>query len=246
LTAQDQPNTRPRWARWVFFFVLLSLIGSCVYAISHIVSAPAEPVPEIEHEKLKSDYVLMLLQCLLGIVVLFLPSALERRLRIAIPNFMFVLFVVFLYAAIFLGEVRSFYYRVPHWDLILHGFSGLMLGALSFSLISLLNYSESIRSHMSPAFVALFAFTFAVSMGVVWEVYEFAVDGIFGLNMQKHTLESGEPLVGRAALRDTMYDLIVDSIGATIMSIVGYISLKHRKGWISRMLVRRTSQLPLD
>lgn len=232
---------RSGWARAVFLFVLASLIASCIYAIYGIVHAPETSVGP-EPQKLKSDYVLTLLQCILGIVVIFIPSILERRLHIAIPNFMFVLFVVFLYAAIFLGEVRSFYYRIPHWDLVLHGFSGLMLGALSFSVISLLNDAPGIRSHVSPAFVAVFAFTFALALGAVWEIYEFIVDGVFGLNMQKHSLRTGEPLVGRAALADTMYDLILDALGALAMSIVGYISLKHRKGWISRMLVRRVQK----
>lgn len=222
----------------IFYFVLFSLIASAIYAIVSIVYAP--PGPEtVEHEKLKSDYVLTLLQCILGIIVIFLPSILERRLNLAVPNFMFVLYVIFLYAAIFLGEVRSFYYRVPHWDLILHGFSGLMFGALSFSVITLLNDIESIETHLSPAFVAVFAFTFALSMGVIWEIYEFAVDGIFGLNMQKYLTETGEPLVGRAALMDTMLDLIVDAIGALIMAVIGYISLKHEKNWISTFLLRR-------
>lgn len=237
----EESDRKTGWARGIFLFVLLSLILSCVYAIFRIICTPAGPVPEIEHEKLKSDYVLMLIQCTLGIIVIFLPSVIERRLQIAIPNFMFLFFVLFLYAAIFLGEVRSFYYRVPHWDLILHGLSGLMLGALSFSVISLLNDTENIRTSMSPAFVAVFAFSFAVSIGVIWEIYEFIVDGVFGLNMQKHSLESGEPLIGRAALVDTMWDLILDAIGALIMSVVGYVSVKHRKGWISPMLVRRTA-----
>lgn len=232
-------QTRPAWTKAVFLFVLLTLVSSAVYAIVEYLHAPAEPVPEIEHEKLKADYVLMLIQCILGIIVMFIPSFLERRLSIAIPGIMYVLFLVFLYAAIYLGEIRSFYYRVPRWDLVLHGFSGLMLGALSFSAIRLLNDSERVTFSLSPAFVALFAFTFAVSMGVVWEIYEFAVDGTLGLNMQKFALEDGTPLVGREALRDTMWDLIVDALGAIVMSVVGYISVRHRKGWTQRLMARR-------
>jgi len=236
-----QRTVRPGWAKAIFLLVLATLIGSCVYAIVGVVSAPAGPVPGVEHEKIKSDYALMLVQCVLGIVVMFLPSAIERKLRITIPGFMYDMFVVFLYAAIYLGEIRSFYYRIPHWDLILHGFGGLMLGALSFSVIDLLNDSEKVKVNLSPTFVAVFAFCFALAMGVVWEFYEFAVDGLLGLNMQKFALENGQALVGRQALVNTMNDLIVDAAGAIIMSAAGYVSVKYRKGWIPRMLVKRTA-----
>lgn len=229
---------RAAFANGVFILVFLTLIGSSIYAVAGLVMAPSEPSPEIVHQKLKSDYALMLVQCVLGILVMFLPSALERRLRVAIPGFMYILFILFLYAAIYLGEIRSFYYRVPHWDLLLHGFSGLMLGALSFSVIRLLNENERVRLDLSPAFVALFAFSFAVSMGVLWEIYEFFVDGLLGLNMQKYALENGRVLSGRKALADTMGDLIVDAVGAIIMSVIGFISVKYRKGWVGRMLIK--------
>ena len=126
--------------------------------------------------------------------------------------------------------------------MLLHGFSGLMLGALSFSVIRLLNETERVRLNLSPAFVALFAFSFAVSIGVIWEVYEFVIDGLFGLNMQKFALENGRILEGRAALADTMGDLIVDGAGAIIMSGIGYVSVKYRKGWMGRMLIRYRSR----
>lgn len=238
----NEPNAKPRWARAIFLLVLATLVLSSLYAIVGIASAPGKPVTTIAYEKTKSDYVLMLVQCVLGIIVMFLPSMLERRLRIAIPGFMYAIFIIFLYAAIYLGEIRNFYYRIPHWDLILHGFSGLMLGALSFSVVVLLNDTEKVKVSLSPAFVAVFAFCFAVAMGVLWEFYEFAVDGLLGLNMQKFALEDGQELVGRAALVNTMGDLIVDAVGAMIMSAVGYVSVKHRKGWVARLLVRRTAR----
>ncbi len=237
----NESNIKPRWAKGIFVVVLLTLIVSAVYAVVGVVSAPVGLVPGVEHEKIKSDYALMLVQCLLGIIVMFLPSVLERRLRIAIPGVMYVVFIAFLYAAIYLGEIRSFYYRIPHWDLVLHGLSGLMLGALSFSVITLLNDAEKIRVSLSPAFVAVFAFCFAVAMGVVWEFYEFGIDGLLGLNMQKFALENGELLVGREALVNTMGDLIVDAVGAIVMSVVGYISVRYKKGWVARLLVNRAA-----
>jgi uncharacterized membrane protein YjdF len=151
---------------------------------------------------------------------------------------MLIMYAVFLYCAIYLGEVRDFYYRVPHWDTILHIFSGAALGALGLSVVSLLNQSEAITVSLSPVFVALFAFCFALSLGVVWEIYEFIIDGLLHTNAQKYALESGEPLIGQAALMDTMKDLIVDGVGAFVISTIGYVSLKYKKGWLERLLIK--------
>ena len=88
-------------------------------------------------------------------------------------------------------------------------------------------------------FVSLFAFCFAITMGVVWEIYEFSFDGLLGLNMQKFRLESGEALIGRAALADTMEDLIVDAAGALVMAIIGFFNLKrHNRRAMGQMLIR--------
>jgi mannose/fructose/N-acetylgalactosamine-specific phosphotransferase system component IIC len=180
----------------------------------------------------------MLLQCILGAAAMLLPGLLTRRVGLNIPSAMIIAYAVFLYCAIYLGEVRSFYYNIPHWDTILHTFSGAALGALGFSLISLLNKSESITFSLSPIFVAMFAFCFAVSLGVLWEIYEFSMDYVLGTNMQKYALESGENLIGQAALTDTMKDLIVDAIGAFAVSVTGYISLKYKKGWFEKFQLK--------
>ena len=154
----------------------------------------------------------------------------------------FCFFTCVLFCAIFLGEVRNFYHVVPYWDTILHTFSGGMIAALGFSFLSLLNKDENIHLKLTPFFVAFFAFTFAITMGVVWEVYEFLADGLLGLNMQKFALGNGSLLVGREALKDTMEDLIVDGIGAFIISVIGYISLKYNKGWVEKLLLKRRNK----
>ena len=139
------------------------------------------------------------------------------------------MYLVFLYCAITLGEVRDFYYRVPHWDTILHTLSGVMLGFFGFMVIDILNRDKNTSVNLSPIFVSLFAFCFAVSIGLVWEIYEYSFDGILGLNMQKFRLEDGTELIGRAALSDTMDDIIVDALGALSASVYGFIHLKVRQ-----------------
>ncbi len=109
-----------------------------------------------------------------------LPTLIERSWHIAMLSLMYAAFVVFLYLAIYLSEMRSFYYRVPNWDTVFHSLSGLMLG----------------------------------------------------FNMQKRALDDGKPLMGRAALADTMKYLIV---GALVAAVGGYLSIRHDPKWIRRI-----------
>lgn len=220
------------------YFAFISLALSLIYTGVMAVISPRGEIIMESGEKIKTDYILMFFQCLLGFLAMLLPSILEKRINLSVPSNMIFLYFAFLYFAIYLGEVRSFYYLVPHWDTILHTFSGAMIGALGFSVISFLNKSEDINLQLTPLFVAIFAFCFSVTLGVVWEIYEFSFDKIMGLNMQKFALADGTLLKGQEALIDTMKDLIVDGIGAFIISVIGYISLKYKKGWIERLRVK--------
>lgn len=218
--------------------IFISFIIPMAFIIYKIIIAPATNDENIDGVRVKADYILMLSQCILGIIAMIVPSRISENKKIEIPSNIYFLYVLFLYAAIFLGEVRNFFYRVPFWDLILHTFSGAMLGILGFSFVNLLNKSDKIHVELSPIFVAIFAFCFAITLGVIWEVYEFIGDGVLGLNMQKFALKNGIQLVGREALKDTMEDLIVDGIGAFVMSLIGYISLKYKKGWLEKILIK--------
>ena len=227
------------WEKVVVWTVLVTLIFSVVFVIIMMIKSPWETKSNEPNARTKGDYSLMLLQCVLGILAMFLPSMLEHRIKIIIPSRMMIMYALFLYGAIYLGEVRNFYYVIPYWDTILHMSSGGMLGALGFSVIVLLNNTDRVPINLSPVFVAFFAFCFAISIGVAWEIYEYAFDGLLGLNMQKFALQDGTLLVGRDAVSDTMQDLIVDVVGAGAISGLGYISLKYKKGWVERLLLRK-------
>ncbi len=219
------------WKMAIGYIVFITLAFSIVYSILKIIQTPPEGTPSGEH--FRSDYVLMLIQCCLGLAVISLPSFLEKKWSFEIPNYMCIMYFIFLYCAIYLGEVRNFYYLIPHWDTILHAFSGAMLGALGFTLVSILNDAERVTVALSPFFIALFAFCFALAVGAVWEIYEFSGDLIFGLNMQKYRLADGTELIGNAALSDTMKDIIIDAIGALVVTTIGYFALigkiKHKR-----------------
>lgn len=227
------------WKQVFNYFVFFSLVISLVFVTIAMYFAPTVESRIDPYQRVKGDYVLMLSQCALGIFAMLLPGILKKRINLEIPSTMLLLYAIFLYCAIFLGEVRSFYYNVPHWDTILHTFSGAMLGALGFSFITLLNRTDKVPVNLSPAFVAVFALCFALALGVVWEIYEFAADCLMGTNMQKFGTEAGELFLGQAALMDTMKDLIVDTLGAVAISVVGYLSLKYKKGWIEKLLLHR-------
>lgn len=179
----------------------------------------------------------------LAIMMLTLaPAALGRRLRLVdVPAEFELLAVLFVFAALFLGEVRGYYARFWWWDIALHTTSGLLLGILGFLLVYVLNEDERIDLHMRPRFVALFAFTFALSVGALWEIFEFAMDRSFGVNMQKPMFD--DP----SGLTDTMWDLIVDAVGALIISVLGWWYMHRRvdsfiEGWI-RKFIRRNPRL---
>lgn len=216
-------NHHEKVKRTVAIILWISLLLSIGYAAIRIVTAPSSPENAAEGVRLKSDYVLILIQCLLGLVVMTLPTFIEKRWRIVLPGTIVILYFVFLYCAIFLGEVFSFYYRIPHWDAMLHAFSGAMLGALGFVLVDFLNREQQVKVSLSPFFISLFALSFAVMIGVLWEIYEFSFDALLSLNMQKHSTSSGLPLVGTAALNDTMTDLIIDTLAALTVAVIGGI-----------------------
>jgi hypothetical protein len=129
---------------------------------------------------------------------------------------------------LFLGEVRGYYARFWWWDVLLHIGAGFLLGILGFLLVHVLNEKEEIELHMKPGFVALFSFMFAMGLGAVWEIFEFAMDQGFGLNMQK------------SGLVDTMWDLIVDGVGALIISVLGWNHLRQagRNSFLERWIDR--------
>ncbi|MGJ7911031.1 hypothetical protein [Neobacillus sp. LXY-1] len=218
----------PKRKTWIFRIVLTLLIMSIIYAIYMFFTTPSGPAQN-EYDRVRSDYVLMILQCVFGSIVIFLPSEVERRFRVDIPDIMEIIYFIFLFCAIYLGEVRNFYYRIPYWDLILHCFSAAMLGSLGFVIVNFFNKTEKLNIQLSPFFVALFAFCFALACGAVWEIYEFTADGLLGTNMQKFITAEGTILIGHEAVADTMEDIIVDALGALVMSTVGYINLRKQQ-----------------
>ncbi len=196
--------------------------------------------------------------CILTLVLLILPSVVQVTFKISLPTPLEITMLAFVFAAEILGEISAFYIKFAYWDTILHTLNGFLCAAIGFSLVDILNRSERFHMTLSPLFTAITAFCFSMTIGVLWEFFEFSGDMLLNLDMQKdtviHTISStmldatatntvvhinnitdvsvnGNTLPGYLdiGLIDTMEDLIVNFIGATIFSIIGYFYVKKRK-----------------
>lgn len=236
LTAAEREAVAVRRNKIMYALTLASFVLPIIYIVIRMVFF-SDSVSENEagyHSH--ADYILMIVECLLGCLVINIPTLLSKRFKFEIPALLYTFYIVFLYCAIFLGEVRSFYYVIPGWDNNLHTMSSMMTGFFGLMVVYILNRDEHVVVKLSPFFIALFAFTFSVTIGSLWEIYEFSFDGLLGLNMQKFMKADGTQLVGHDALRDTMKDIIVDALGALVSSVIGYIAIKFEKNWFKPKL----------
>ena len=126
--------------------------------------------------------------CLLVLVLFMLPSFLERKLKIDLPDTLEIIILIFIFAAEILGELGCYFIHYPSWDTMLHTTSGFLCAAIGFSLVNLLNKDNRISLSLSPLYMAIAAFCFSITIGVLWEFIEFSADRLFLLDMQKDTV----------------------------------------------------------
>lgn len=126
--------------------------------------------------------------CGLTLLLLIIPSFVQVTFRVEVPTTLEIIILLFIFAAEILGEISEFYLVFPFWDTVLHTLNGFLAAAIGLSLVDLLNRSEKIIFHLSPLFTAIVAFCFSMTIGVVWEFFEFGMDMAFGLDMQKDTI----------------------------------------------------------
>lgn len=126
--------------------------------------------------------------CVLVLVLFMLPSFLERKLKIDLPDTLEIIILIFIFAAEILGELGCYFIHYPSWDTMLHTTSGFLCAAIGFSLVNLLNKDNRISLSLSPLYMAIAAFCFSMTIGVLWEFIEFSADRLFLLDMQKDTV----------------------------------------------------------
>ena len=197
--------------------------------------------------------------CVLVLFLFMLPFFIQKNFGIRLPSTLEIIILLFIFAAEILGELQSYFIQYPYWDTMLHTTNGFLCAAVGFSLIDILNRDAKIKFTLSPVYVALAAFCFSMTIGVLWEFFEFGMDRLFHMDMQKDTIvhtissvmldptNSNIPITidgitsvavnGRdlgftgyldIGLYDTLEDLFVNFIGATVFSVIGYFYLKHR------------------
>ncbi len=218
-------------------------------------------------EAFKGDYYNVFL-CGLTLVLFMIPTFVERRLHINVPNTLEIIILLFIFSAEILGEIQEYYLRLPFWDTMLHTLNGFLMAAIGIAMVDILNRSRKFKVRLSPAFVALVAFCFSMTVGVVWEFFEYGMDCFFHTDMQKDTwvtavssvslnpegrnvpqqvavesvLVNGEswPAYLDIGLHDTMKDLLVNFVGAVIFSVIGALYIMGRgKGWFAPRFIPR-------
>lgn len=153
----------------------------------------------------------------LALISSFFPALIERNLKITLPTSLEFISFLFIYAAIFLGHVAQLYDKIWWWDVLLHASAGVALGFFGFLVLYTLYVSGKLVARRG--LIIFFAFTFALALGAIWEIFEFTLDVLFKTNNQQ--IQTG--------VTDTMYDLILDSVGALISVVVGYAYMLRRK-----------------
>ena len=126
--------------------------------------------------------------CALSLVLLILPSIISRKLKIVLPDTLEIVILLFIFAAEILGELNSFYVRVPHWDTMLHTINGFLCAAIGFALVDMMNRNDRFTFQLSPLYLAIVSFCFSMTVGVLWEFFEFSGDYFLGMDMQKDTI----------------------------------------------------------
>ena len=172
--------------------------------------------------------------CVLTLFLFAMPSLLEKKLDIDLPNTLEIIILLFIYAAEILGEIGAYYVTFPYWDTVLHTLNGFLCAAIGFSLLDILNRHNRARFHLSPLYLAIVAFCFSMTVGVVWEFFECTMDQFFFLDMQKDTVVHSigtillDPTGGNhpVALHNIVDVIVVQADGSqTALGLGGYLDI---------------------
>ena len=172
--------------------------------------------------------------CIRALLLFSLPSLIERRLHIDLPDTLEIIILLFIYAAEILGEIQEYYVIIPFWDDILHTLNGFLFAAVGFSLVNILNRNKRVMLELSPFYMAVTAFCFSMTIGVLWEFFEWGVDTFMAKDMQKDTVLQAIHSVtlhpeGRnipVHIRDIADVILVHSDGTqTALGVGGYLDI---------------------
>lgn len=203
--------------------------------------------------------------CLLVLILLVLPFIMEEKVKIEFSSSLEIVMLLFIFSSEILGELNAWYQKIPNFDTLMHTITGFVMGAVGFSLVNMANNSSRVGVKLNPKFLLVASFCFSMTIGVLWEFFEFGVDQIFNVDMQKDTyinqinsvmfdkekenkvynVEIDSVIVNGIewegyidiGLIDTMKDLIVNAIGAITFSVIGYITMKKNDNTYEKLIV---------
>ena len=156
--------------------------------------------------------------CLLVLMLFMLPFFIQQNFGIELPSTLEIIILLFIFAAEILGELECYFITFPYWDSMLHTTTGFLCAATGFALIDILNRNSRIKFELSPIYVALAAFCFSMTVGVLWEFFEFGMDRIFHMDMQKDTVVSS---ITSVMLDPTNKNIPVTIDGITSVTVNG-------------------------
>ena len=165
-----------------------------------------------------------------SIFILLTPYYFLWRTKHKAPPGLLAMWAIFMFGSNYLGSALDVYFIIPHLDTLMHAYSGGLLVILGFMLFRVIHKDNEYPQGSSPVFIIGAAFCFAMTVGVVWEIYEYLMDIIMGWNMQRFARQyldgTRVDLIGQEALHDTMTDFIGNMAGAIVVLVAGYKSLK--------------------
>lgn len=154
--------------------------------------------------------------CFLTLILFTLPTVASRTFKVKLPTTLEIIVYLFIFAAEILGEIQNFYGIFKHWDTMLHTLNGFLSAAVGFSLIDILNRTDKFHIKMTPVFVALVAFCFSMTIGVLWEFFEYSADRYFNTDMQKDRIV--EKISSVELNKENKNDpVIIDNINKTVI-----------------------------
>ncbi len=156
--------------------------------------------------------------CILTTVLMLMPAFFEKTFRVKLPTTLTSVILFFIFAAEILGEINAYYLRFDNWDTILHTANGFLCAAIGIGIIDLLNSSKNTSLNLSPLYVAVAAFCFSMTIGVLWEFFEYGADVLLNTDMQKDTIVEN---ISSVALNTTGDNAPVIINGITEVSVNG-------------------------
>lgn len=170
--------------------------------------------------------------CFLTLALLLVPAFFQKNFGIQLPSTLEVIIMLFIFAAEILGEIGTYYVKIPIWDTMLHTINGFLCAAIGFSLVDLLNRNNRFKFHLSPIYLSVVAFCFSMTIGVLWEMFEFSADMLFQTDMQKDfvinsisTVTLDKTMTNTPVIIDNIKNVTINGQSLADMGINGYIDI---------------------